>query len=89
MADAKAESDEPTTLSAATSTAIEPADAAPPLAKGVVDGIYIAEGSGEPMVELAEAEMLTQSGIKGDRYARRRGTALWFPRSLVASCGPC
>ena len=43
-------------------------------AVGTVEGIYIAEKAGAPMLSLDRAEVLTQRGIKGDRYAARRGT---------------
>ena len=51
---------------------------ASPPSEAVVEGIFVATAAGEPMKELASAEVIAQRGIVGDRYMRRQGTySLW------------
>jgi MOSC domain-containing protein YiiM len=41
--------------------------------QGVVERIYVAAGSGDPMQELDGVEVLLGSGLRGDRYLSRTG----------------
>lgn len=45
-----------------------------PVWSGTVSGLYIAPGSGEPMVSLSTATLVAGWGIEGDRYYLRTGT---------------
>lgn len=48
---------------------------------GEVEGVYVAEASGEPMKELAKADVIAHRGIRGDRYMMRQGTYSVFRTS--------
>lgn len=56
------------------STSLAEPTPTPPLASGVIDGIYIAEEASGSMTELTEARLIAGRGIFGDRYMRRKGT---------------
>ena len=53
-----------------------------PVHTGAVEGLYIAEAAGEPMKELASADVIASRGIRGDRYMKRQGTFSVFRQSI-------
>ncbi len=48
---------------------------------GVVEQILIAESAGQPLISVAEAELVPGKGIEGDRYFSANGT---FSKSLLS-----
>ena len=49
--------------------------------EGVLEAIHVADGASQPMRALAQARLIAEVGIPGDRYAERRGT--YSPRHHI------